>query len=197
MPARTGGGAGLRLFAALQLPHEHAERLADHAEAIASSIGMGRPTDAATMHLTWAFLGTVAEDYVPAVANALDAAAGEVPGPTLCTTTTASRLARGRVLAVDVDVELFASLGGARDRFLDTVATYAPALDRRPWRPHVTILRAPRDGQLPAELELAPAPPPARWVAPDLCLYASLPGPAGNQHRLLHAVPFGVPVTSR
>lgn len=188
----------LRLFAALNVPMEHAERLADHADGIASELGAGRAVDATTMHVTWAFLGAVAEEYVPAVAKALDSAASEVPGATLCTSSSLASFGSGRVLAVDVEVELYASLGAARDHFLESATPYAPHADRRAWRPHVTILRTGHGSRLRrSEVAGAAHPAPASWVAPELRLYASLPGPAGNQHRLLHAAAFGSPIGSR
>lgn len=192
--AATGGGAGLRLFAALHVPAAHAALLADHADALAGSIEVGRVSLPATTHLTWAFLGTVTEDYVPVVASALDTAACEVPGATMCTVGTLSVLGCGHALAVDVDVELLAPLDAARDRFLRAIAPYAPQVDQRAWRPHVTILRV-RDGQLPTtQLGTVPQPAPTSWIASELCLYASLPGPVGRQHRVLHSVPFGASV---
>lgn len=195
--AASGGGTGLRLFAALHVPNAQAEQLADLADALATTFEAGRPTDPATMHLTWAFLGRVAEEYVPVVARSLEAAAFEVPGPTLCTVAGCSAFGRGRVLAAEVELELLATLDAARDHFLESTKPYAPDADRRPWHPHVTILRSTRGAVLPAAMfQPAAATMPLSWVAPELRLYASLPGPAGAQHRVLHAVPFGVPVSA-
>lgn len=190
--AASGGGARLRLFAAMPVPADIAERLADHGDALVAALDAGRTSDPATMHVTWAFLGSVAEDYVPAVARVLDAAAAEVPGPTMCSFGPVASFGRGRALAVEVDVELLAPLDAARDHFLATVAPYAPQLDRRAWRPHVTFLRS-RKQPLPSGRVALP-PPAASWVVPELRLYASLPGPDEHQHRIVHAVPFGIGV---
>lgn len=144
------------------------------------------------MHVTWSFLGDVAEEYVPAVATALGSAAHEMHGPVRCTTGAVESFGGGRVLAATVDVDLLAVLDAVRDRFQLAVAAYAPQLDRRPWHPHVSIVRAP-NRSIDA---LGPLPPlsASSWVAGELQLYASLPGPDGRQHRLLHAVPMGEPV---
>jgi 2'-5' RNA ligase len=193
--AGTGGGTTLRLFTALHVPNAQAEQLFDVADAMSATFEAGRALDSSTMHLTWAFLGDVAEEYVPVVAQALDAAAIDVPGPTLCTASTYDSFGRGRVLGAEVEVELLAMLDAVRDRFLDSVAPYAPQLDRRAWRPHVSILRASRNETLPEAMFARSAlPSPVQWVSSDLRLYASLPSPVGTQHRMLHAVPLGAPV---
>jgi 2'-5' RNA ligase len=194
----SGGGTTLRLFTALHVPNAQADQLYDVADAMSATFETGRALAPSTMHLTWAFLGDVREEYVPVIAQALDAAAMDVPGPTLCTASTYDSFGRGRVLGAEVQVELLAMLDAARDRFLDAAAPYAPRLDHRAWRPHVSLLRAPRDTVLPEAMFAKSAlPAPVQWVASDLRLYASLPSPVGTQHRLLHAVPLGVPVEAR
>jgi 2'-5' RNA ligase len=146
------------------------------------------------MHLTWAYLGRVAEEHLPLVARTLDDAAAEVPGATGCRVQGCAPFGHGRALGAEVDVELLASLDATRDHFLDAAAPYAPELDRRAWRPHVTILRSRDRESLPSTLFAdASLPAPVSWIATELRLYASLPGPAGSQHRVLHAAPLGVP----
>jgi 2'-5' RNA ligase len=95
------------------------------------------------------------------------------------------------VVGVDVDFELLAVLGAARDEFLLAVAPFAPELDRRAWRPHATVARG-RDGVPEGDM---PMPPATSWITSELQLCASLPAPSGRQHRMLHAVPLGVPVS--
>ncbi|MCW2923212.1 MAG: 2,3-cyclic phosphodiesterase [Thermoleophilia bacterium] len=193
---RSGGGVTLRLFAALRVPVEPAAIIADVADALASRTEGARPVDQRHLHVTWAFLGDVAEEVVPAVASAFEAAAFDVPGPTQCAVTRVVPMAERRVLALEVELDLLATLDAARDRFLDAVAPYAPDLDERGWRPHVSIVRSTDGRPLPADLFGGSYPAPAaRWVVPELGLFASLPGPSGHQHRALHAVPFGVPVS--
>lgn len=194
----SGGGTTLRLFTALHVPNAQAEQLFDVADAMSATFEAGRALDPSTMHLTWTFLGDVAEEYVPVLAQALDAAAVDVPGPTLCTTSTYDSFGRGRVLGAEVEVELLAMLDAVRDRFLDAAAPYAPQLDRRAWRPHVSLLRAARNTVLPEAMFVKSAlPATVQWVSSDLRLYASLPSPVGTQHRVLHAVPLGAPVQAR
>ena len=190
----------LRLFVALHVPGDQAERLVDRAESIARGDDEVRVPDASTIHVTWAFLGDVDETHLTDVARALDEAAAEVPGPTLCSVGVAETFGAGRALGADVEVELLAPLGAARDSFLGEVARFAPQADHRPWHPHVTFLRTRRSlRRLPSHVRehVGTQVVSGNWVAAELRLYASLPGPAGSQHRVLHAVPFGAHVAAR
>lgn len=191
----SGGGIELRLFAALHVPHEHASVLADIGEALAGCTNGARAIPAEQLHVTWAFLGDVAEEYVPAVASALDGAAFAVPGPTSCSLGEPTVLGGGRALTLEVLPDLLAVLDAARDSFVNAVQSYAPHVDRRPWRPHVTLLRTRSQRSMARAIDqLRSLAPTATWVSPELRLYASLPGPTGHLHRLLHAVPFGTAV---
>jgi 2'-5' RNA ligase len=191
----SGGGVELRLFAALHVPTDHARALADVAEAIAERVPGARPMPVEELHVTFAFLGDVAEEYVPAVAGALDAAAFQVPGPTSCTLGQPELMGGGRALTLDVSLDLHAVLDAARDVFVDSMLAYAPHADRRPWHPHVTLLRTRSEAATTRAAEaLRAVAPSGTWVSPELRLYASLPGPTGRIHKVLHAVPFGTPV---
>jgi RNA 2',3'-cyclic 3'-phosphodiesterase len=192
--ARSGGGVSLRLFCALPVPLEHARTLASHAELLAVDDQGLFAGDAEDLHVTFAFLGEVTEEYVPAIADAVDAAAFTIPGPTGCAIRHVDSYGSGRVLAVDVEVELHALLDHARDQLLDAVRAYAPGLDQRPWRPHLSLLRATRGAKLPdVEARVQQQLARLRWVAGELRLIASLPGPTGPTYRQVHAVPFGKP----
>lgn len=197
----SGGGVTLRLFAALRIGASAATEL--HAWAHDALRSAGVPERDATLvdptqyHVTWAFLGDVVEEHVPAVARAIERAASEVPGPTSCRVVGAGQYGSGRVLGADVDVELLPLLDAARDHLLDTIHPYAPAADERSWRPHVTLIRARGGTRLPDRLLTEPTPPAAAWIAPELRLLASLPAPGGRAHRVLHAVPFGTTVPAR
>ncbi|MCB0879688.1 MAG: hypothetical protein KDC46_12015 [Thermoleophilia bacterium] len=190
----SGGGVLLRLYAALPVTQPAAGRARDWAERLAAGVPDAQVADEHDLHVTFGFLGDVAEEYVPAVASALDAAAFSVPGPTSCTVDGVEPFGGGRVLGATIDVDLHAVLDSARDRFIDSVRPYAPHVDQRAWRPHLSLVRVPRGTALP-NVRGAAALPDERigWIAPELRLYASLPAPGGSVHRVLHAVPLGTP----
>ncbi len=190
---RTGGGAALRLFAALEVPAGMQRTLADLAEGASDSTDDARALAAEQLHVTFAFLGNVSEDYVPAVASALETAAASVPGAIACTLGEPALLGGGRALALDVTLDLHAVADAARDAFVDAVRTYAPGLDDRAWRTHLTVART-RTRPSERTLEVLERGLVERtFVSPELRLYASLPGPTSRIHKVLHAVPFGAP----
>jgi 2'-5' RNA ligase len=192
----SGGGVSLRLFAALALPQDTAAEIAQVAAGIAERGEAAHAVDARSLHVTLAFLGTVPEDYVPAVAAALDSAAFAIPGPTACSLRGLGAFGRGgSVLGADVELELLTLLDSSRDAFVEAVSPYAPDVDRRPWHPHLALVRAARGSAVPVptadEVRMLATP---TWIAGDLRLYASLPMPGGGTtYRELHAVPLGEP----
>ncbi|MCW2928640.1 MAG: 2-5 ligase superfamily [Thermoleophilia bacterium] len=185
----------LTLFAALHVPTEQAHQLADVAERASERVPGSRVVAAEAMHVTFAYVGAVAEEHVPAIAASLEDAAFSMPGAVALTLTGLDLFGDGHVLGACVDADLHVILDVARDRFQDAVRPFAPRADAGAWRPHVSLLRAPRGGELPRSLRFERLDvQPSTWIAPELRLYASLPGPDGRQHRRMHAVPFGQPV---
>lgn len=185
----TGGGVLLRLFATMHVTGDAARAFADVGMQCYRSMPTLRPVLDDDVHMTFAWLGDVPEEYVPAIAAALDDAATASPGASGCTVSGVSAMGGGRALAAMVDVELIAALDAARDQFLAAVAAYAPGADRRPWRPHVTVARSASSGATEALIERAPS---VSWVARELTLRASLPAPIGRQYRELHTTLLGL-----
>src|SRR5690606_31921790 len=137
----SGGGVALRLFVAIPVARDIANRLVDHASSLADRIPGARAMDPRELHMTVAFLGNVVEEHVPIVASALARAAGEIPGPTECSITGIAKLPSNNIHAVEISVDLSVIVNAARDTFLDEIAPYCPNVDRRPWWPHVSLIR--------------------------------------------------------
>lgn len=160
----------------------HADNL--HARTAASTID----PEGMAPHLTWAFLGDVAEDHIPAVAAIFDAAMIDVPGPVECAVTGLSSPGDGTRIVADVDIDELETLAAVRDRFLGAVAPYASLQDVRPWLPHVQLLRTRENRVVPSSLlegESATVRD-VQWISSEMRLIASLPSPGGRQNRLLH-----------
>lgn len=159
----SGGGVSMQVMVGLAVP--------DDVDVPLDGLGD-------RMHVLVARLGRVNEDYLPSVAAAVDAAAALVPGPIRCTLV-GRTLVHDHVTTAPVDIELLATVNAARDALLETIAPFAPELDRRSaWRP---------------ELELCGpyADLGTHWLGSELRLLAVIEGPLGRHTRVLHTSALG------
>lgn len=188
----SGGGSTLRLFAALRVGSEVAYDLERHAEVLAARAPGSLVVPAADMYVSIVDFGRVAEEVVPAVAQALDLAAPRVYGTVGCTVSGSVLGDDGRARAVRVSLDLLVLLAAMRDDLLDATAPYAPELVREAWEPHVTVLRAAPESTLPyAATRFDLQPEAGTWLATDVELVAAITGPLGQHVRRLHSTPFG------
>lgn len=171
----TERGAGtLRVFFALWPDAATARALDAHARTLQAACG-GRRMARDSLHLTLSFVGEVEAgrvDALAAVAAALRQPAfafeldccGAWQGKRIVWMAPSRRVAALHALAASLDASL-------------RLAGFAP--ERRPFRPHVTLLRK-------AEAEV-PAPdwPPLRWEAKEFCLLASQRSNAGARYQVL------------
>jgi 2'-5' RNA ligase len=126
-------------------------------------VGQGRAMQARNLHLTLAFIG----ELVPANAINVAHACRELSGDAFeWVIDTVGSFARARVVWAGgpVDQRLASSVARARDR-LDVLGI---AYDRRPFVPHVTLLRDVRRFEADGHLE-----PPLRWITDHVALYAA------------------------
>jgi RNA 2',3'-cyclic 3'-phosphodiesterase len=177
-----------RLFLALEPCDEDRGALAAWRDRLIADRDDLRPSAAATLHLTLAFLGRRPEAEIPAIARAaLDAVAG-MPPAVLRPADVVPLPRRGapRLFALDLADEdghgaaIQAAAGGA----LANAGFWEP--EKRAWWPHLTLARV-RARRRAAPLEAAePAPGPLR--APLVTLYRSTLRPQGAQYDPLERV---------
>ena len=178
--ANVVGDERLRLFVALRLPPPTVERLAAwQAEALTG----GRLVPPQHLHLTLAFLGGTPARRVEAVVDAVRSAARAAPRPLL-------RVVRYRetrsvgMLALEDDGGRATALALDVQGRLETLGVYRP--ERRPWLPHVTVLRFRQPPRL------SPALPDLGDVAPsEAAAYLSRLHPSGARYEVLESVPLG------
>jgi 2'-5' RNA ligase len=173
----VGGGERLRLFCGLRLPDEAVAALASWQFALA---GAGRVVPPEHLHVTLAFLGSRPAGDVAAVAAALREAAGAAPRP--CFAVRGYRETRSvAMLTLDDEDGRGAAIATRLQGLLGERGLYRP--ERRPWLPHVTVLRfreRPR---------LSPALPALANVCPsDASVYLSRLSPAGAGYVVLESV---------
>jgi RNA 2',3'-cyclic 3'-phosphodiesterase len=165
----------LRLFVALDLPAAAVGALARFRDAAADP-AVWRPLDAATFHVTLAFLGHRPEDDVPPIAEVLAALAPRDPPALSLGAGLLLPPRRARVLTVELaDGGALAELQAEVSDGLATAGVYAP--EARPFRPHVTVARIRPRTRPPRAIDAAPEP--VGFHAGDVVLYRSRPGRGG------------------
>lgn len=180
--ATVEGGERLRLFCALTLPDAVLERLATW-QARELSAADARIVPRQNLHATVAFLGSRSADEAPAIAREL-AAAAAAAGPI------GLRELRYRETR-SVGMLVFDDLDGHAGRFaldvferLERLGVYAR--ERRPWLPHVTVLRFRRPPRL------RPLLPGLGAVVPsDAAVYLSRLRPGGAEYVVLESFALG------
>jgi 2'-5' RNA ligase len=174
--ASLGSDERLRLFCALPVPAEGAERLAAwQREALAGAVEARRLDH---FHVTLAFLGSRPAADVRVVVDELREAAAAARPPLL----RARRYRETRsvgMLVLDDEDGLATALATDLQARLERLGVYRP--ERRPWLPHVTVLRFRRQPRLrpdPPELALGPS---------EAAVYHSVLRPGGAQYEVLES----------
>ncbi len=180
-PAGTVGSSDrLRLFCALRLP----DAVLDAIERWqGEELRDGRIVPRDHLHVTLAFLGSRPASELASVAVALREAAGEAGEIAFSAGRYRETRSVGMVVLEDVTGE-----GGqfARRLFerLEKLGVYER--ERRPWLPHVTVLRFRRPPRLDP-----PVPDLGTFRPSDAAVYMSVLRPTGAQYEVLESVPLG------
>jgi RNA 2',3'-cyclic 3'-phosphodiesterase len=183
-PARPGAAPRpprLRLFVALDLPPRAVAALTRFRDEVADP-AVWRPLDAASFHVTLAFLGHRPEGEVDAVARVLTALAPRDPPSLALGDGLLLPPRRGRVLTVALaDDGALAGLQAELSDALSAAGLYTP--EARPFRPHVTVARIRPGARAPRTLDAAPEP--VAFSAGDVVLYRSRLGRGGASYEPL------------
>jgi 2'-5' RNA ligase len=184
-PARA---ATARLFVALEPCDEDRAALADWRDRLVAGRDDLRPSAAATLHLTLAFLGRRPEGEIAAIGRAALGAVEGLPPALLHTREVVPVPRRGapRLFALDLEDEdgRAAAIQAAAGAALAGGGFWEP--ERRPWWPHLTLARVrPRRRAAPLE---ASEPPPGPLRAPAVTLYRSTLHPHGARYDPLERI---------
>lgn len=172
----------LRLFFAAWPPPRTARALNAWAAALARAGGRAVPAE--SIHLTLAFLGDVAFDRLREAIDAGRRVAGEVHSVPL---TRSGYWSRARVVFAG-PAEPPTALAALAANLAHALAEGGFALERRAFRPHVTLVRnAPKPQTLPP---LPPAPDLA-WPVTQFVLVHSLVGSAGSRYEIMRRFRLG------
>jgi 2'-5' RNA ligase len=175
----VAGDERLRLFCALRLPDDVVERLVPWQR---EHLRGGRVVPSGNLHVTLAFLGGRPARELPAIVAALGAAAVGARGIRLSVRGYRETRSVG-MLALGDEANRARAL--AERLFDELEAVRAYRRERRPWLPHVTVLRfrdPPRlDPPLPELGEVCPS---------DAAVYSSVLRSDGARYEVLEAVPL-------
>jgi RNA 2',3'-cyclic 3'-phosphodiesterase len=176
------GSERLRLFCALRLPDDTIGRLTawQEAEVPGQQLSGARAVAPENLHITLAFLGSRPAGEVPAIAAALETAAGG--GVEIRLRVRSYRETRSvGMLSFDDERGQAAELASRLHESLEALGVYRR--EARPWLPHVTVLRfreRPRlEPSLPALGEVCPS---------DAAVYSSVLQSGGAQYEALEEV---------
>jgi RNA 2',3'-cyclic 3'-phosphodiesterase len=175
------GAPRLRLFVALDLPAPAVAALTRFRDAAADP-AVWRPLDAASFHVTLAFLGHRPEGDVAAIGDVLGALEARAAPRLALGDAITLPPRRGRVLTVGlVDDGALAELQAELSERLSAAGLYSP--EARPFRPHVTVARIRPGARAPRGVDSAPEP--VAFSAGDVVLYRSRLGRGGASYEPL------------
>jgi 2'-5' RNA ligase len=179
-PGSVEGDEHLRLFCALRLPGD----VLDALEAWqAEHFRDGRIVPREHLHLTLAFLGRRPAAELPSITAALGAAARDAGEIVFTPRRYRETRSVGMLVLEDRRGEA-GSLAGRLFDGLEGLGVYER--ERRPWLPHVTVLRFRR----PPKLD-PPVPDLGTFGPSDAAVYMSALRPSGAQYDVLETVALG------
>jgi 2'-5' RNA ligase len=181
-PRTVGGRDRLRLFCGLQLPDDALDRLVSWQRAELADADV-RLVPREHLHVTLAFLGSRPADDVPAIVDALRAAAAAAEPPLLQALRYRETRSVGMVVLAETD-DRAARLADDLQRRLEELGVYKR--EARPWLPHVTVAR------FRSRPRLDLSPPDLGVAGPsDATLYNSVLRSTGAQYVVLESVALG------
>jgi 2'-5' RNA ligase len=183
LPASVEGSERLRLFCALRLPNETAERLPVWQREALAGVPEVKPLPAEHMHLTLAFLGHRPVEELEAILQALREAAARAEPPLLSLRGYRETRSVGMLTFDDADGRATALAVDLHER-LAALGVYEP--ERRKWLPHVTVLRFRKRPRLqPVLPDLEP------FMPSDAAAFLSRLRPSGAQYEVLESMAVG------
>ena len=183
LPASVEGRERIRLFCALRLPDETAERLVAWQGTAFGGVRDVRVLSRDHLHVTLAFLGhRPVEEVEPVVAALREAAAG-ARRPVLSVRRYRETRSVGMLALGDEEGRAAALAVDLHER-LEALGVYQR--ERRDWLPHVTVLRFRRPPRIRPEL-----PELGTFGPSDAALYHSLLRSGGAQYEVLETVALG------
>jgi RNA 2',3'-cyclic 3'-phosphodiesterase len=181
--ASVGGDERPRLFIGLRVHADVLERLAAWQHAAFGETRDVRIVPPGNVHVTMAFLGQRPASEIGPIGHALQEAAARAEQPTLSLRRYRETRSVGMLVFEDQE-ERATNLAVDLHRLLERLGVYER--ERRPWLPHLTVLRFRRPPRL------RPSLPDLGAVSPsEAALYHSVLRRGGAQYEVLESVRLG------
>jgi 2'-5' RNA ligase len=177
------GDASLRLFCALRLPDEIVDGLVAWGREAVPERGGVRRVVRANLHVTLAFLGRRGAEEVPAIAGALREAAAAARPARFSVARYRETRSVGMLVLDDEEGRATALADDLHGR-LERLGVYER--ERRPWLPHLTVVRFRERPRL-----TPPLPELGAFGPSDAALYHSVLRPTGAQYEALETFALG------
>jgi 2'-5' RNA ligase len=179
----VGRDERLRLFLGFRLPDSAARRVARWQRKELAGHDL-RPVSGENLHVTIAFLGSRPADEVESIAGALRKAVEGVAPPVLSPVRYRETRSVG-MLVFDDEGGLATRIAEDAHRRLAELGVYEP--ERRPWLPHLTVVRFREQPSLrPAIPDLG-----GPVMLSEAAVYISRLRPTGAQYEVVESVPLG------
>jgi RNA 2',3'-cyclic 3'-phosphodiesterase len=177
------GRERLRLFVALLLPDEALACLAAWQERELGAPADARIVSRENLHVTVAFLGSTDASELESIAAAVRETGEDSEPPVFEPLRYRETRSVGMVLLSDEE----SRAGGLAERVFDRLEELGVyERERRPWLPHVTVLRFRRRPRLTPSL-----PDLGRVVSSEMAVMISRLRPSGAQYEVLESVTVG------
>jgi len=183
LPASVEDSERLRLFCALRLPRETAERLTTWQREALAGVPEVRPLPPEHLHLTLAFLGHRPVEELDGILQALREATARAEPPLLSLRGYRETRSVGMLTFDDADGRATALAVDLHKR-LAALGVYEP--ERRKWLPHVTVLRFRKRPRLQPVL-----PDMEPFMPSDAAAFLSRLRPSGAQYEVLESMAVG------
>ncbi len=173
----------IRLFCALELPGEAVERLAAWQQEAFADAADVRVLPPEHLHVTLAFLGHRPVRELPEIVEALQSAGSAAERPSFTVRRYRETRSVGMLVLDDEDERATRFAVDLQER-LERLGVYKP--ERRPWLPHLTVVRFRRPPRL------SPSLPELGTIIPsEADVYHSLLRPTGAQYEVIENVALG------
>ena len=180
----------MRLFIGLPVPETLQKQLAHAWQKIETYPSKDRPVKPSLWHLTLAFLDDVPEDHLEKLDELTGMAVKHPPAGifTIDAFETFPPRNPTRIVARTVPQNQM-QWGMFVDGICDLMSLAAPRVDRKPWKPHISIIRKEKGLKLAhwsAHID------PIAWKPMEIAIIESAVGPHGSTYKNRHVFPLDV-----